>query len=108
MGAVIPLTDATRRPVSFPIITTALIVVNFIAWGIELANGDAFVLKWAATPATIMAGGNWITLLTAMFLHGSWSQHHRQHDLPVGVRPRGGRRDGPPRYLVSMPRTWRR
>ena len=72
MGAVIPLTDATRRPVSFPIITTALIVVNFIAWGVELANGDAFVLKWAATPATIMADGTWITLLTAMFLHGSW------------------------------------
>jgi membrane associated rhomboid family serine protease len=73
MGAVIPLTDATRRPVSLPVVTIGIIVANFIAWGAELANGDAFVLKWAATPATIMAGGHWITLLTAMFLHGSWS-----------------------------------
>ena len=73
MGAVIPLSDATRRPVNSPVITVALIVSNFIVWGIELANGDAFVLKWAATPATIMSGGHWITLLTAMFMHASWS-----------------------------------
>jgi membrane associated rhomboid family serine protease len=73
MGAVIPLTDATRRPVNRPVVTIGIVVANFIVWGLELANGDAFVLKWAATPANIMSGGHWITLLTAMFLHGSWS-----------------------------------
>ena len=73
MGAVVPLSDATRRPANPPVITIAIIVANFVVWGIELANGDAFVLKWAATPATVMSGGHWITLLTAMFLHGSWS-----------------------------------
>lgn len=36
-------------------------------------RGDAFVLKWAAVPAQIVAGHHWITILTAMFLHGSWS-----------------------------------
>jgi len=73
MGAVVPLSDATRRPVNFPVITVGLIVANFIAWGLEVANGDAFVLQWSAVPASITAGGHWITLLTAMFLHGSWS-----------------------------------
>jgi hypothetical protein len=42
MGAVVPLSGATRRPVHFPVITVTLIVTNFIVWGIELANGDAF------------------------------------------------------------------
>ena len=73
MGTVIPLTDATRRPVNFPAVTAAIIVVNVIVFGLELAGGDAFVLKWSATPANITGGGHWITLFTAMFLHGSWS-----------------------------------
>ena len=73
MGALIPLTDASRRPVNIPIVTACIIVTNFIAFGLELRGGDAFVLQWSAVPANIMAGHHWITLLTAMFLHGSWS-----------------------------------
>ena len=73
MGALIPLTDASRRPVNIPIVTACIIVANFIAFGLELRGGDAFVLQWSAVPANIIAGHHWITLLTAMFLHGSWS-----------------------------------
>ena len=29
--------------------------------------------KWSVVPADIVAGHHWITILTAMFLHGSWS-----------------------------------
>lgn len=36
-------------------------------------RGDAFVLKWSVVPADIVVGHHWITILTAMFLHGSWS-----------------------------------
>jgi membrane associated rhomboid family serine protease len=39
----------------------------------ELTGGEAFVNQWAAVPADIASGHHWITLLTAMFLHGSWS-----------------------------------
>ena len=39
----------------------------------ELMHGDAFVSKWSVVPADIVAGHHWITILTAMFLHGSWS-----------------------------------
>lgn len=38
-----------------------------------MMRGDAFVLKWSVVPADIVAGHHWITILTAMFLHGSWS-----------------------------------
>jgi membrane associated rhomboid family serine protease len=52
--------------------TLLIIAVNVIVFFQELAYGDAFVLKWAAIPATIVDGRNWITILTAMFMHGSW------------------------------------
>lgn len=50
-----------------------IIVINGFVFVRELMGGNAFVLKWAAVPATIVAGHQWITILTAMFLHGSWS-----------------------------------
>ena len=31
------------------------------------------MMKWSAIPADITAGHDWITVLTAMFMHGSWS-----------------------------------
>ncbi len=68
----IPLTDADRRPVNFPVMTLLLIVVNFIVFFLELAGGDAFVSRWALIPAHITAGQDWITLLTSMFLHAGW------------------------------------
>ena len=68
----IPLSDATRRPASFPIVTTAIIVVNAIVFFMELAGGDPFVMKWSEIPATIVAGHHWITILTAMFMHAGW------------------------------------
>jgi rhomboid family protein len=68
----IPLTDADRRPVNFPIITLLIIVANFIVFFIELAEGDAFVSRWSMVPANITAGKDLITLVTAMFLHGGW------------------------------------
>ncbi len=73
MGGLIPLTDASRRPVHFPIVTTSIILTNFFVFALEFKGGDAFVLQWSAIPANIVAGHHWITILTAMFMHGSWS-----------------------------------
>jgi len=70
---VIPLGDVSRRPVSFPAVTLTLIVANFIVFLMELAGGDAFVNQWSLVPADFVAGRHWITVVTAMFLHGSWS-----------------------------------
>jgi rhomboid family protein len=73
LGGLIPLTDASRRPVHVPFVTAGIIVANFIVFMLELSGGEAFVLKWSAVPANIIGGRHWVTLLTAMFLHGSWS-----------------------------------
>jgi membrane associated rhomboid family serine protease len=40
---------------------------------LELMRGDEFVIQWCMVPAQIVSGHHWITILTAMFLHGSWS-----------------------------------
>lgn len=53
-------------------VTLLIIVINGFVFLQELLGGDAFVLRWAAVPANIMAGHHWITILTAMFMHGSW------------------------------------
>src|SRR3974377_479031 len=73
LGGLIPLTDASRRPVHFPVVRTGIILTNFAVFALELRGGDPFVLKWAAVAANITAGHDWITILTAMFMHGSWS-----------------------------------
>jgi len=73
VGGLIPLTDASRRPTHIPIITLGIILANIVVFGLELNGGDAFVLKWSAIPANVVSDHQWITILTAMFLHGSWS-----------------------------------
>ena len=70
---VIPLGDASRRPVRTPVVTAGIIVINLIVFILELRGGDAFVTKWSLIPAEIAAGHHWITVLTSMFMHGSWS-----------------------------------
>jgi len=73
VGGLIPLTDASRRPVRTPLCTALIIIVNAIVFLLELTRGDAFVMQWSVVPAQITSGHQWITILTAMFLHGSWS-----------------------------------
>ena len=73
MGGLIPLSDASRRPMQMPVVTTLIILVNAFVFVLELIHGDAFVLKWSAIPADIVSGHHWVTILTAMFMHASWS-----------------------------------
>ena len=68
----IPLGDADRRPVSLPVITAVIIAINAIMFVLELAKGEAFIIRWSFVPSEISSGQNYITLLTAMFMHGGW------------------------------------
>ncbi|HVN46438.1 MAG TPA: rhomboid family intramembrane serine protease [Steroidobacteraceae bacterium] len=68
----IPLTDASRRPTRIPVATAAIIAVNVLVFLLELGAGDAMVSRWSVIPADVAAGRHWITILTAMFMHGSW------------------------------------
>jgi membrane associated rhomboid family serine protease len=69
----IPLGDASRRPLNFPIVTTLIIAANAFVFLLELAGGDSFINRWSLVPADIVAGQNWITILTAMFMHAGWA-----------------------------------
>jgi rhomboid family protein len=73
MGGLIPLSDASRRPARIPVVSVFIILVNAFVFVLELMNGEAFVTQWSAIPAQITSGHHWITILTAMFMHGSWS-----------------------------------
>jgi membrane associated rhomboid family serine protease len=57
----------------FPVVTAAIIAANAAVFLLELMNGDAFVNQWSVVPADIVAGRHLITILTAMFMHASWS-----------------------------------
>ena len=73
MGGLIPLSDASRRPTQLSVVTALIILVNVFVFLLELMHGEAFVMEWSAIPQQITSGHRWITLLTAMFMHGSWS-----------------------------------
>jgi membrane associated rhomboid family serine protease len=72
LAAVIPLSDASRRPTRFPWVTLAIVALNVLVFILELSLGEGFVTHWAVIPAEIVSGHRLPTLLTAMFLHGSW------------------------------------
>ena len=73
MGGLVPLGDASRRPARVPLVTALIILVNVFVFVLELMRGETFVMQWSAVPAQIVSGHHWITILTAMFMHGSWS-----------------------------------
>ena len=68
-----PLQDKSRRPSRPPVVTGLIIGLNALVFILELTGGDAFVLQWSLIPADIAAGRHWITILTSMFMHASWS-----------------------------------
>jgi membrane associated rhomboid family serine protease len=73
VGGLIPLGDASRRPARIPLVTGLIILLNVVVFLLELTKGDAFAMQWSAIPVQIVSGHRWITILTAMFMHASWS-----------------------------------
>jgi membrane associated rhomboid family serine protease len=68
----IPLSDASRRPTSFPIVTLTIVAINAVVFIVELVYGDSFVTKWSLIPANVSVGRDLITVFTSMFMHASW------------------------------------
>jgi len=100
MGGLIPLSDASRRPVRMPVVTGCIIAVNVAVFLLELTRGDAFVMQWSAIPAQITSGHNLITILTAMFMHGSWSHIIGNMIFLWAFAPEIEDAMGPLRYLI--------
>ena len=100
MGGLIPLSDASRRPVHMPVMTVLIIAVNVFVFVLELVNGDPFVAKWSAIPNDIVSGHHWITILTAMFMHGGWSHIIGNMIFLWAFGPEIEDAMGPVRYLI--------
>lgn len=93
----IPIGDDNSARRSFPIVTWTLVAANAYVWFLELSKGETFIAAYAAIPYEITTGKDLIatrylpsggqlvpipnapgptpiqlTLLTSMFMHGSW------------------------------------
>jgi membrane associated rhomboid family serine protease len=68
----IPLGDASRRTVNFPIVTAGLICVNALVFVLELIGGDDFVNAYSMVPADVVSGQHLYTVFTSMFMHAGW------------------------------------
>ena len=100
MATVIPLSDVSRRPRNFPIATLLIIVINAFVFVLELMGGEAFVNKWAAIPAQIVSGHHLITILTAMFMHASWSHIFGNMIFLWAFGPEIEDAMNPPKYVI--------
>jgi membrane associated rhomboid family serine protease len=83
-----------------PVVTGFIIAVNVAVFLMELTRGDAFVTQWSAIPAQITSGHHWITILTAMFMHGSWSHIIGNMIFLWAFAPEIEDAMGPVRYLI--------
>lgn len=70
----IPIGDDNSQRRLVPVVTWSLVVVNLLVFLLELGGGDSFIYTWSFTPAyfTQNPGGFFITIFTAMFMHGGW------------------------------------
>lgn len=96
----IPLQDDSRRPIHWPVVTVALIAINAVVFLLELAGGDAFINRWSLVPANIVAGRDWITILTSMFMHEGWMHIGGNMIFLWAFGPEIEDVMGPVRYLV--------
>ena len=62
----IPLRDASRTPVRFPVVTVSLVALNVLAFLWEVGSDEAAIIRWAVIPAELLRGHGWITPFTAM------------------------------------------
>jgi len=70
---VIPLSDASRRPTRFPVMTASIIAVNVVVFLAELVGGGDVRDYVVAPPGRHRRGPSPDHDLTSMFMHGSWS-----------------------------------
>jgi membrane associated rhomboid family serine protease len=93
----IPLGDDNTDRHLTPVVVYALILVNALVWFLQLSQGDPFTMGYATVPREISTGQDliglqriivggeahplrhypgptpiYLTLVTAMFMHGSW------------------------------------
>lgn len=95
-----PLGDASRRIDSIPFVTLALIAINALVFYFELTGGEDFVVRWSVVPAEIVHGQRYVTILTAMFMHGGWLHIIGNMVFLWSFAPQMEAAMGAPRFLI--------
>jgi membrane associated rhomboid family serine protease len=68
----IPLRDVIPSRTT-PYITVTIILLNSLAWLFEISLGERQLTQFLYVYGVVPAAFAWPTLITSMFLHGSWS-----------------------------------
>jgi membrane associated rhomboid family serine protease len=70
----LPIGDEETSRRLFPVVTYALIALNFLVFFLELINGDPFIEQWSFIPSRFLANPvrDFVTLFTSMFMHAGW------------------------------------
>ena len=96
----IPLGDASRRTVNFPIVTAGLICANAFVFVLELIGGDDFVNAYSMVPADVVSGQHLYTVFTSMFMHAGWEHIIGNMVFLWAFGPEVEDAMGGPRYLI--------
>ncbi len=67
---IFPIGDDQVKGGHFPFFSYGFIVLNVVIYFMQTSSGTG-LLEYAAVPANIMAGEDYLTLLTSIFMHGS-------------------------------------
>lgn len=71
-----PIGDDNREITTRPVVTYILIALNVAVFLYELSLSDpqlqAFINQWGLVPRRVTAGGGFLTIITAMFIHGGF------------------------------------
>ena len=67
-----PIGDTQVQGGYKPIVSYSLIAINVIVFLIQVSTEGNLICAYSTIPANIVSGRDYITLITSMFLHGSW------------------------------------
>jgi membrane associated rhomboid family serine protease len=69
-----PIGDDNSARRTLPVVTYALILLNFLFFFVELSGGDPFIQQWSVVPRRLLANpaGDFPTVFTSMFMHAGW------------------------------------
>ena len=69
---IFPIGDDQVKGGYFPLFSYAFIGINILAFLFQLTFADALICQYGSIPNNIVAGKDYFTLLTSMFMHGGW------------------------------------
>jgi membrane associated rhomboid family serine protease len=70
----IPLGDASRRPLSFPVVTAGLITINCFVFRPRVDRWRRFRLRVFRGATDVVSRQHLYTVFTSMFMHARWER----------------------------------